>query len=296
MVRLELVDRIIKIPANKEVLVMYDDNPEEFLIRIPRALLTYDVEQSTVFLLTQLNDSEPRIEVLEPYYGEDDWIDYLWKVKKEYTAIEGYLTIQLKIVRDVEELPQPVDPVDPVEPAKKANLLLAVYTAELGVYTKTMDYELIILNSENKEEDIGSAAPGDERLISLNAGDYTFKVLNNGFYTVKNVKVTEEDVNNTTDDSNSWKKIEIIIDLDDPEPDPGPEEPNTNDIITSHIISEDNNDSNETEEPTEKPAGNDDPWEDVDPGILFPIGENITGVWYSYQNKFKITKALNVLL
>lgn len=288
MVRLELVDRIIKIPANKEVLVMHDDNPEEFLIRISRALLTYDIEQSTVFLLTQLNDNEPRIEVLEPYYGEDDWIDYIWKVKKQYTAMEGYLTIQLKIVRDIEPAPEP--------PTEEINCnIICKYVGNGANESKILE----ITDEEGKEIFSDSLEPEvtEQKINITKPGNYKILTLAPGYVNVEKTVAIKENQTEDVEIEITFSEA-ILPPVVDPE-DPGevilpPVVESTN--YTTRNADSDETEPEEPEEPTGTPAGNDDPWEDVDPGILFPIGENTTGVWYSYQNKFKITKALDVLL
>lgn len=42
MVEIELIDKIIKIPTNKETLVVHDSNPEDFFIKIPKKIINYE--------------------------------------------------------------------------------------------------------------------------------------------------------------------------------------------------------------------------------------------------------------
>ena len=51
---IELVDKIIKIPPTKKYLVVGEDNPQEFIFKIPKKLITSDEKQSKVFLLWKL--------------------------------------------------------------------------------------------------------------------------------------------------------------------------------------------------------------------------------------------------
>lgn len=120
--RIELIDKLIKIPANKEKLVMHEDNTDIFIVRIPRYLLTDDLTKSKVFILAQSTAMESNIIVkeLEFFFDDEDYIEYLWNVTKEYTAIEGELIIQFKIIRDnsfgTEIPPEPEDPDIPDVP------------------------------------------------------------------------------------------------------------------------------------------------------------------------------------
>ena len=122
--RIELIDKLIKIPANKEKLVMHEDNTDIFIVRIPRYLLTDDLTKSKVFILAQSTAMEGNIIVkeLEFFFDDEYYIEYLWNVTKEYTAIEGELIIQFKIVRDNsfgEEIPpEPEDPDIPDVPSE----------------------------------------------------------------------------------------------------------------------------------------------------------------------------------
>lgn len=100
--RIELIDKLIKIPANKEKLVMHEDNTDIFIVRIPRYLLTDDLTKSKVFILAENTNTEGHVIIkeLEFFFDDEEYIEYLWKVTKEYTAIEGELIIQFKIIRD----------------------------------------------------------------------------------------------------------------------------------------------------------------------------------------------------
>lgn len=104
MVIIELVDKIIKIPATKRVLVRHDNNAETFIIRIPRTLFTDDINNTTIFLLAKTNSGNLIIKPLEYLSEDDEYVEYKWEVTREYTSEEGKLTIQIKIVRDIDEI------------------------------------------------------------------------------------------------------------------------------------------------------------------------------------------------
>ena len=113
MVEIELIDKIIKIPANKETLVVHDSNPEDFFIKIPKKLLTTKIENSSVFLLSQLNENESSIELLELFFDDDEYAMYKWTIRNNYTYQEGKLTIQIKIVRNKsDETEEEIEDID----------------------------------------------------------------------------------------------------------------------------------------------------------------------------------------
>lgn len=191
---IELINRIIKIPAGKEVLMLHEDNPEQFLVKVPKKLLTSNIEKSQVVVIAQVGEQIiPK--TLEVLFEEEEYVYYQWIISSEYTGGQE-LIIQFKIVRTVKDYDVP-DDVEPGGP-----------------------------------EDIGGGeAPPDP--------------------------APPEEIEGPTGPTGEE------------------EEPDYTTKISS--VSVDND-------------------EEIDPGMMVSIGNDTEGVWYSFQNKFKIEKVLNPLI
>lgn len=186
---IELINKIIKIPAGKEVLMLHEDNPEQFLVKVPKKLLTSNIENSQVIIIAQIGE-QIITKTLEVLFEEEEYVYYQWIISSEYTGGQE-LIIQFKIVRKVENLDKP-DDIKPGGP----------------------------------EDGEGEEVP----------------------------------------------------------PDPAPPEE----------IEAPTGPTNDEEEPTYNLMSIDN--EEIDPDMMVSIGNDTEGVWYSFQNKFKIEKVLNPLI
>lgn len=110
---IELIDKLIKIPARENVLVSTEDNPKTVIIKIPRELLTSELKNSQVFILTQLNEKEAKIEELTYLTDTLHYVYYQWKISREHTSQEGKLIIQIKILKNIPENTELIDDIDP---------------------------------------------------------------------------------------------------------------------------------------------------------------------------------------
>ena len=108
---IELVDKIIKIPPTNKYLVAGENNPQKFIFKIPKNLTTINKDYSKIFLLWKLNSNETVEEELE-YLMED--LEYLYfkrNITLEQTLKEGTLTIQIKILRNIDTVQsEEIDP------------------------------------------------------------------------------------------------------------------------------------------------------------------------------------------
>lgn len=107
---IELIDKIIKIPAGENVIISTENNPKTVIIKIPRELLTTQINNSQVFILTQLNEEEVETEELTYLTDSLFYVYYQWKITNKHTYKEGKLAIQIKILRNI-----------PIENAEEAN-------------------------------------------------------------------------------------------------------------------------------------------------------------------------------
>lgn len=99
MIELKLIDKIIVIPGYNRFLLTREYRPKMVTIKIPKELLTNDLNNSTVFLVSQLNENEVKSETLEVFHEENDYVLYKWDITNEHTFEEGKLTIQIRILR-----------------------------------------------------------------------------------------------------------------------------------------------------------------------------------------------------
>lgn len=113
MNKIELIGRIIKIPAGKQILVAHDDNPEEYIVKIPRQLLTTNIKNSEVSLLARVGE-QIIDETLEVLFEEEKYINYKWIIDSKYTGGKE-LVVQFRIRRkssDDEPIITPGQPDD----------------------------------------------------------------------------------------------------------------------------------------------------------------------------------------
>ena len=106
---IELVDKIIKIPPTKKYLVVGEDNPQEFIFKIPKKLITSDEKQSKVFLLWKLNENELVEDELNYLMNDFEFIYFKKNFTLEQTTEEGTLAIQIKIVKNIETISEDID-------------------------------------------------------------------------------------------------------------------------------------------------------------------------------------------
>lgn len=106
---IELVDKIIKIPPTKKYLVAGEDNPQEFIFKIPKKLITSDEKQSKVFLLWKLNENELVEEELNYLMSDFEFVYFKKNFTLEQTTEEGTLAIQIKIVKNIETISEDID-------------------------------------------------------------------------------------------------------------------------------------------------------------------------------------------
>jgi len=99
MIELKLIDKIIVIPGYNRFLLTREHRPKIVTIKIPKELLTNDLNNSMVFLVSQLNENEVKSETLEVLHEENDYVLYKWDITNEHTFEEGKLTIQIRILR-----------------------------------------------------------------------------------------------------------------------------------------------------------------------------------------------------
>ena len=133
---IELVDKIIKIPASENVLISTEDNPKTVIIKIPRELLTNEIANSQIFILTQINEEETRVEELTYLTDSLFYVYYQWKINRKHTQKEGKLKIQIKIVRKIpiieEEQPE-ITLVEPVYKTTESEEIDPGFTAPIGI-------------------------------------------------------------------------------------------------------------------------------------------------------------------
>lgn len=133
---IELVDKIIKIPASENVLISTEDNPKTVIIKIPRELLTNEIANSQIFILTQINEEETRVEELTYLTDSLFYVYYQWKINRKHTQKEGKLKIQIKIVRKIpiieEEQPE-ITLVEPVYKTTESGEIDPGFTAPIGI-------------------------------------------------------------------------------------------------------------------------------------------------------------------
>ena len=106
---IELVDKIIKIPPTKKYLVAGEDNPQEFIFKIPKKLITSDEKQSKVFLLWKLNENELVEEELNYLMSDFEFVYFKKNFTLEQTTEEGTLAIQIKIIKNIETTSEDID-------------------------------------------------------------------------------------------------------------------------------------------------------------------------------------------
>ena len=106
---IELVDKIIKIPPTKKYLVVGEDNPQEFIFKIPKKLITNDEKQSKVFLLWKLNENELVEEELNYLISDFEFVYFKKNFTLEQTTEEGTLAIQIKIIKNIETTSEDID-------------------------------------------------------------------------------------------------------------------------------------------------------------------------------------------
>ena len=106
---IELVDKIIKIPPTKKYLVAGEDNPQEFIFKIPKKLITSDEKQSKVFLLWKLNENELVEEELNYLMSDFEFVYFKKNFTLEQTTEEGTLAIQIKIIKNIETTSGDID-------------------------------------------------------------------------------------------------------------------------------------------------------------------------------------------
>lgn len=146
---INLIDKLIKIPAIDEKLIMTENNPKEIFVEIPKTLLTSNVENSNVYILSKLNENEVKEEKIEIVANENEKVIYKWIITNEHTAEEGKLSIQIKIERTIpetltdEEIEQKEDEAD-------------------GANLNSLISNIVNENNSNEEEESGADSETEE--------------------------------------------------------------------------------------------------------------------------------------